>query len=130
MQCIVMHCLTVPVQGPNWRISVTLVNAGPDPATNMQVAVQLPQGWMYQWSQANRGAYGPGVQTWTIDNVPVGTTDVPTLQIGMQGTHPEICCIYREHRCDHKCGIALKGKDRKGLPQVTGGTRHHHVLFE
>ncbi len=59
--------------GDNVTFSITVNNAGPDPATNVSVREMLPVGLTYDSDTTSLGEYDSVSGLWTIDEVPVGT---------------------------------------------------------
>ena len=60
-------------EGEQLSYTVTLTNAGPDPAVNVEVKVDIPEGLELLTTSPSIGDYSPGTQLWTSDLVPVGT---------------------------------------------------------
>lgn len=59
--------------GDNVTFSITVNNAGPDPATNVRVSEILPAGLTYVSDTPSVGEYDSVNGIWTLANVPVGT---------------------------------------------------------
>jgi len=60
-------------EGEQLSYIVTLTNAGPDPAVNVEVKVDIPEGLELLTTSPSIGDYSPGTQLWTSDLLPVGT---------------------------------------------------------
>ncbi len=59
-------------EGEQLTYMVTLTNAGPDPALNVDVKVDIPAGLELLSSSSSIGDYSPGTQLWSADLVPLG----------------------------------------------------------
>jgi len=59
--------------GENLTYVVTLTNAGPDPAVNVEVKVDIPLGLELLSTTPSVGDYSAATQLWTADLLPVGT---------------------------------------------------------
>lgn len=59
--------------GDNVTFSITIANAGPDPATHVSVREVLPEGLTYVSDNPDLGEYDAMSGLWTLDEVPVGT---------------------------------------------------------
>ncbi len=63
-------------EGEQLTYVVTLTNAGPDPALNVEVKIDIPAGLELLSSSPTMGDYSPGTQLWTADLVPVGNHEL------------------------------------------------------
>ena len=68
-----------PNVGQNVTFTLTLVNAGPDGATNVMVGDTLPTGMTFVSSTPSQGSYSSGTGIWTVGSVASGSN--ATLQI-------------------------------------------------
>ncbi|HEY5839575.1 MAG TPA: lamin tail domain-containing protein, partial [Pyrinomonadaceae bacterium] len=68
-----------PDVGNNVIFTITLSNAGPDPATNVQVTDQLPAGLSFQSASPSQGTYTPASGLWVVGTMNVSAS--ATLQI-------------------------------------------------
>jgi uncharacterized repeat protein (TIGR01451 family) len=64
--------MTTVKRGDTLVYTLTLVNKGPDDASNVQVQDQLPAGLTYVSSQAERGSYDAASGIWTVGKVANG----------------------------------------------------------
>ena len=60
-------------EGEQLTYIVTLTNAGPDPALNVDVKVDIPTGLDLLTASSSIGDYSPSTQLWTADLVPLGS---------------------------------------------------------
>ncbi|EFO79024.1 hypothetical protein OSCT_3100 [Oscillochloris trichoides DG-6] len=70
---------------------ISVINHGPDPATNVEVLEQLPSGLLYVNASPSQGSYNPTTGNWYIGTIPTGAT--VTLQIMTQVTAAESTAI-------------------------------------
>ena len=70
-------------QGENLTYTVTLTNNGPDPAIDVEVQVDIPNGMDLITASPSLGEYNAGSQLWTIDLVPLGNQTL-TITYRMQ----------------------------------------------
>jgi uncharacterized repeat protein (TIGR01451 family) len=68
-----------PQLGTNVTFTITVSNAGPNPATNVAVADALPAGLTFVSSTPSQGSYVPGTGIWTVGTINSGAN--ATLQI-------------------------------------------------
>ena len=68
-----------PDVGNNVIFTITLSNAGPDTATNVQVTDQLPAGLSFQSASPSQGTYTPASGLWVVGTMNVSAS--ATLQI-------------------------------------------------
>jgi len=59
-------------EGELLTYAVTLTNAGPDPAINVEIKVDIPSGLELLTTTPSVGEFSPGTRLWTSDLVPVG----------------------------------------------------------
>ncbi len=71
-----------PSAGQNVVFTVSLANAGPEPATGVVVSDSLPTGLTFVSATTSTGTYNENTGLWTIGDVAVGST--PSLQITAQ----------------------------------------------
>jgi len=64
---------TTGAKGEILSHTVTVSNAGPQPADNVMIRVTLPDTVSYQTSTAQQGSYQPATSVWTVGTVPVGS---------------------------------------------------------
>jgi uncharacterized repeat protein (TIGR01451 family) len=57
---------TTPSVGQRVRFTVALTNAGPDPATSVEVSDLLPAGMVFVSASPSQGSYNPGSGVWTV----------------------------------------------------------------
>lgn len=74
-----MASSTTPQLGTNVTFTVTVSNAGPNPATNVSVADALPAGLTFVSSTPSQGSYNSGTGQWTVGTINSGAS--ATLQI-------------------------------------------------
>lgn len=67
--------------GDNVTFTVTVNNAGPEPATGVRVRDVLPAGLAYVSDSPTAGDYDPATGIWMIPTVPVGSTNNLTLTL-------------------------------------------------
>ena len=60
---------TTPGVGERVRFTVALTNAGPDPATSVEVSDLLPAGMVFASARPSQGSYNPGSGVWTVGTV-------------------------------------------------------------
>jgi uncharacterized repeat protein (TIGR01451 family) len=68
-----------PDFGSNVTFTVTLSNAGPSTATNVNVADALPAGLVFVSNAASVGSYDPATGQWTIASIAANTTATLTI---------------------------------------------------
>ncbi|MEO0338477.1 MAG: hypothetical protein AAF242_04610 [Bacteroidota bacterium] len=76
LQLSVSPATTDANAGEQLTYVVTLVNAGPDPAVNVGVRIDIPAGLELLTTSPTIGDYSPGTQLWTANLVPVGTHEL------------------------------------------------------
>ena len=92
--------------GDNVTFTITLNNAGPDPATNVDVRDILPAGLTYVSDSVTNGDYVPGTGIWTLLNVPVdntgSTSNILTLVANVQnaGSKTNVAEIIQSDQSD------------------------------
>ena len=92
--------------GDNVNFTITLNNAGPDPATNVRVREILPAGLVYQTDATTLGDYDPQTGIWTLPNLPVttpGSTPVTltlTAAVTTAGTKTNVAEIIAADQSD------------------------------
>ena len=59
----------MPGVGERVRFTVALTNAGPDPATSVEVSDLLPAGMVFDSGKPSQGSYNPGSGVWTVGTV-------------------------------------------------------------
>ncbi|CAM1333637.1 gliding motility-associated C-terminal domain-containing protein [Tenacibaculum aestuariivivum] len=72
--------------GDELRFQITVSNAGPDNATNVEVMDLLPVGFMYEQFSATSGSYNKNTGIWTVDDIPA--TGSQTLFIDVTVNSP------------------------------------------
>ncbi|MGI9470757.1 MAG: DUF11 domain-containing protein, partial [Rubripirellula sp.] len=68
-----------PNVGQNVRYTVVVTNQGPDDATGVIVADDLPPGMIYVGSSGTAGSYNPNTGRWIIGSVPANSTATLTI---------------------------------------------------
>ncbi|MGI9469983.1 MAG: DUF11 domain-containing protein, partial [Rubripirellula sp.] len=68
-----------PNVGQNVRYTVVVTNQGPDDATGVIVADDLPPGMIFVDSSATAGSYNPNTGRWIIGSVPANSTATLTI---------------------------------------------------
>lgn len=89
---------TNPTVGQSFIITYKLGNYGPDPAENVTINFQIPEGLEFVDITVDSGTwnYNPTTRTvtWTLDNVPVGDPNlkltVKALQSGQYIITPQV----------------------------------------
>ncbi|EMI54769.1 SpaA isopeptide-forming pilin-related protein [Rhodopirellula sallentina] len=69
--------------GDNVTFAITVNNAGPDPATNVQVREVLPAGLTYVSDSTTLGEYNESTGIWTLPNVPVSTSGSSPITLNL-----------------------------------------------
>src|SRR5262249_34320149 len=70
-----------PNVGDTITYTVTLTNAGPDPATDVTVQDPLPADVSFDSATPSQGAFDPATDVWTVGTVAVGAAEAQTLTI-------------------------------------------------
>lgn len=70
-----------PNVGDTVMFTVTVVNGGPDTATNVSVRDELPSGLQFIASISSQGTYNSSSGVWTVGTVSVGGGGVQTLRL-------------------------------------------------
>ncbi|HMB69127.1 MAG TPA: DUF11 domain-containing protein, partial [bacterium] len=81
--------VSAPDAGNAVTFTVTVLNAGPDAATGVQVSDPLPAGLIWQSDAAGQGAYTPGTGVWDVGAIAAGDSAVlgvtTTVDAGTEG---------------------------------------------
>ncbi len=77
-----------PNVGQNVTFTIVVSNAGPDPATNVTILDQLPQGLDFVSSSPEVGSYDRNTGVWNLGNLAVN--DTATLTLVATSTTPEV----------------------------------------
>ncbi|HEX8710071.1 MAG TPA: Calx-beta domain-containing protein, partial [Pyrinomonadaceae bacterium] len=75
-----------PSVGESVVFTLTLSNAGPDAATNVQVGDSLPAGLQFVSATASTGSYDAASGVWTVGTVAVGTPATLNITAQVQAT--------------------------------------------
>jgi LPXTG-site transpeptidase (sortase) family protein len=70
-----------PSAGSNINFTLSVTNAGPDPATGVEVTDHLPSGFTYVSSSATQGTYDNTTGIWTIGDLAVNQTVTLTMTV-------------------------------------------------
>ena len=79
---------TAPDLGATIEFTVTVANAGPSDATNVDVSDVLPAGLTYVGDTATQGIYDDGAGIWTVGTIPNGGSATLTIRALVVGTAP------------------------------------------
>jgi uncharacterized repeat protein (TIGR01451 family) len=77
-----------PNVGDTITYTITLTDAGPDPATNVTVQDTLPAGVMFVSSTPSQGNYNAGTGVWTVGTVTPGTPQTLTITATVTSANP------------------------------------------
>ncbi|RYF25580.1 MAG: DUF11 domain-containing protein [Flavobacteriales bacterium] len=77
-----------PVIGSTVVFTIVAKNEGPDQATGVQVADQLPAGYAYISSTATTGAFSSATGIWTIGTLANGASAILTVSARVNATGP------------------------------------------
>lgn len=80
---------STPTLNQQVTFTITVNNAGPDLATNVQVTDQLPAGFTFASDMASIGDYNETTGIWTIGSIPVGTPAILTIVGTVNSTTPQ-----------------------------------------
>lgn len=87
----------IPDRGENITYRITLINDGPDDATNVTVEDQHPSGVTYVSSSASMGTYNAMTGIWTVGTVSAAPPDtVETLEIVVTVANPVVGPNYAQ----------------------------------
>lgn len=78
-----------PTLNQQVTFTITVINAGPDIATNVRVSDPLPAGFTFASDMASIGDYNETTGIWTIGTVPVGTPAILTILGTVNSTAPQ-----------------------------------------
>jgi uncharacterized repeat protein (TIGR01451 family) len=79
---------TIVPPGGAVTLFVTATNAGPDPATNVQIETMLPAGLVFSAATPSAGAFDPVTGVWTLPALPVGGAQTLELTANVTQTGP------------------------------------------
>ena len=70
---------STPNVGSNVTFTITVTNAGPDPATGVVVNDLLPSGYTFVSSTPSQGTYNSGTGVWNVGNIAIGGNATLTI---------------------------------------------------
>ncbi|MFC0278281.1 Ig-like domain-containing protein [Falsigemmobacter intermedius] len=80
---------SAPLVGSEVTFTLTVVNNGTSPATNVRVTDQLPAGYTLI-SDNSDGSYVPGTGLWTVGSLAVGESRILTMTARVNATGPYV----------------------------------------
>jgi uncharacterized repeat protein (TIGR01451 family) len=86
-----------PNVGDPVTFTVTLTDAGPDPATNVVLADLLPPGLSFVSAAVSQGSYDANVGVWTVGTVAPGAPQTLTLTATVVGPSPQTNTVVVSH---------------------------------
>jgi uncharacterized repeat protein (TIGR01451 family) len=73
-----------PAVGDRVVFTLTLNNAGPDQATNIEVSTSLPEGLLFVRASPSRGVYDDQAEIWELASVPAGSVATLRIEVTVQ----------------------------------------------
>lgn len=75
-----------PAIGETIRFTVTVDNDGPDNASGVVVADELPPGVTFVASSASSGSYNPNTGRWNVGEIPANSSATLTIDVSVEAT--------------------------------------------